>query len=224
MAIAANSNNSLGLKSNLSGQDLEPPQVEVFHPFGGQIFDFGDILNVYWIATDDVKVDSVAIEYSLNAGMHWTLITSGEPNDSLYSWVIPADIESDSCLVKVTAWDSSFKTGSGVSAGLFTIQNTATGVDEIPAVTSLLQNYPNPFNPSTTICYRLSKKTHVSLKIYNINGSLIKSLVDERQHPGYKQIVWDGTDEGGLPVASCVYFYRLVAGDFEQTKKMILLK
>ena len=224
VAIAANGGQSLGLISNISGQDLVPPQIEVLHPFGGEIFESGDILHVFWIATDDVNVDSVAIEYSLNAGMLWTLITSGEPNDSLYSWVIPADIQSDSCIVQVTAWDPSFNTGSGVSAGLFTIQNTATGVDEIPAVTSLLQNYPNPFNPSTTIRYRLSKRTHVSLKIYSINGSLIRSLVDERQHSGYKQIVWDGKDEGALPVASGVYFYRLVAGEFVQTKKMILLR
>lgn len=88
----------------------------------------------------------------------------------------------------------------------------------------LEQNYPNPFNPQTVINYNLSKPSQVMLKIYDINGIEIRTLVDTEQEVGIYQQTWDGKDGEGQPVASGTYFYQLRAGDFLQTKKMILIK
>jgi hypothetical protein len=91
---------------------------------------------------------------------------------------------------------------------------------------SLAQNYPNPFNPVTTIRYSIEQPGHVSLKIYNVAGGLIKTLVEENQQPvsGGYTIVWNGTNTAGMPVSSGIYFYKITAKGFCRTKKMVLLK
>ncbi|MEE9442394.1 MAG: FG-GAP-like repeat-containing protein [candidate division Zixibacteria bacterium] len=88
----------------------------------------------------------------------------------------------------------------------------------------LLGNYPNPFNPSTTIGYNLVQGGHVKLEIFNISGQRIVSLVNEEKEAGLHSVVWDGKDSSGRQVASGIYFYRLEAGEFSDTRKMILMK
>ena len=95
--------------------------------------------------------------------------------------------------------------------------------------TILLQNYPNPFNPETWIPYVLAEDAYVTVRIYNLKGELIRTLeVGKRQRGIYvspeRAVYWDGTDEAGEPVASGVYFYQLSAGDFRQTRRMVLMK
>lgn len=103
-----------------------------------------------------------------------------------------------------------------------------TAIGNTPAVQpsdfTLKQNYPNPFNPTTTIAYDLNKSVDVSLKIYNLAGQEIKTLVNEKQSAGSKQVAWDGRDKSGRQVASGIYLYRLEVGNVVQTKKMVLLK
>lgn len=84
---------------------------------------------------------------------------------------------------------------------------------------SLFRNYPNPFNPSTKIAYAIPKPDNVVLKIYDVLGREVATLVDEKKQPGEYTIVWNACD-----LASGVYFYRLVAGDFVQTRRMILMR
>jgi hypothetical protein len=88
----------------------------------------------------------------------------------------------------------------------------------------LSQNYPNPFNPETVIRYQLPSASNLSLKIYNIIGQEIKTLVDAYQGAGYYSIKWDGTNNQGMKVASGVYIYIMRAGSFVDIKKMILLQ
>jgi len=88
----------------------------------------------------------------------------------------------------------------------------------------LSQNYPNPFNPETTIEYDIDKDCHVALKIYNLAGQLVKTLVDEYQTAGYHTVTWYGDNEVGQEVASGVYLYRIKAGDKAAIKKMVVLK
>ncbi len=90
---------------------------------------------------------------------------------------------------------------------------------ELPVSFSLSQNYPNPFNPMTEIRYTLPKDCYVRLEVYNILGEKVVTLVDEKQAPGYKAVTWDAKDVG-----SGVYLYRLQAGGFMETRRMILLK
>ncbi len=111
---------------------------------------------------------------------------------------------------------------------------SGTEEDPILPVTALHGNYPNPFNPSTTISFSLTAKDakNAKIEIYNLKGQKVKTLdILESASPspffadevGYS-IIWNGTDENDQPVSSGVYFYKLKSGNFEQTKKMILLK
>jgi hypothetical protein len=94
----------------------------------------------------------------------------------------------------------------------------------LPAEFALSQNYPNPFNPNTTIRFALPLSSLVNLRVYDVTGRMIRTLVTANQQAGYHRVVWDGMDDTGRPVASGVYLYELVAGDFRQVNKMILLK
>jgi len=101
----------------------------------------------------------------------------------------------------------------------------------VPSNFSLKQNYPNPFNPSTTLPFSLKVQgstfkgpIHTTLKIYNILGQLVRTLVDEEKLPGRYEVVWDGKDDRGKEVTSGVYFYRLESSGSTETRKMILLR
>ncbi|MFC1725742.1 FISUMP domain-containing protein [candidate division KSB1 bacterium] len=94
----------------------------------------------------------------------------------------------------------------------------------IPDTYELFQNYPNPFNPETTIMFTLPKTANVKLEIYNIQGREIKSILNQTKPAGYHSVKWDGTNNNGVKVNSGVYVYRLQAGEFVETRKMILLK
>jgi hypothetical protein len=89
---------------------------------------------------------------------------------------------------------------------------------------SLAQNVPNPFNPETTIRFSLPSSARVTLSIYSASGALVRTLVDGVQPSGNHDFTWNGTDARGNAVSSGVYFYRLNAGKFNETKKMVLLK
>jgi len=103
---------------------------------------------------------------------------------------------------------------------------TGIGGDEAaaPARFFLAQNYPNPFNPSTSISYGLPSDSHVKLEVFNLLGQKVRTLIDGPQNAGYKTVVWDGRDAFGKSVASGVYFYRLNAGEHQDTRKMLMVK
>ncbi len=96
----------------------------------------------------------------------------------------------------------------------------------LPKKYALFQNYPNPFNPSTHIRFFVGGEgpAEVTLKIYNVAGQLVKTLVDEKKSPGEHEEVWNGKNEDGEDVASGVYFYKLKVSDYVETKRMVLLK
>ena len=92
-----------------------------------------------------------------------------------------------------------------------------------PISFKLNQNYPNPFNPGTVISYQLPQAVPVRLDIYNSLGQRVRTLVDEGQEAGVHGLVWDGRDDSGRGLASGVYFYRLEAGSFTESRKMVLV-
>ena len=116
--------------------------------------------------------------------------------------------------------------------GLRVIERTlGTGVEEkdltiiTPEDYRLDQNYPNPFNPSTTIRFSLPITDRISLRVYDINGREVRTLIDNEQRPaGTGEVVWNGKSNRGVPVASGTYFYTLRFGNFQKTNKMIILK
>ena len=115
-------------------------------------------------------------------------------------------------------------------AGSYTVlKEIITGVETPLSSTpvrdfSLFQNYPNPFNPGTTIQYQLPSTTHATLKIYNLLGQEIRTLVNARQSHGLYKLHWDGRDDLGRDVPSGVYIYKLQAGDYTRSRKMELIR
>jgi hypothetical protein len=110
---------------------------------------------------------------------------------------------------------------------MFEKQAGPTGIPTTPlASNALAQNYPNPFNPVTTIRYSIKEQGRVRLRVYDTAGHLVRVLVDEIRtpQPGGVAVAWDGKNELGDPVSSGVYYYRLSAKSFSQTKKMVFLK
>ena len=97
-------------------------------------------------------------------------------------------------------------------------------INEIPHTYNLFPPYPNPFNPITNLSYNLPEDALVNITIYDMMGRIVSNLVSSQQNAGYKSIQWDATNNQGQPVSAGVYLYRIEAGEFKQTKKMVLLK
>ena len=93
-----------------------------------------------------------------------------------------------------------------------------------PSSFKLGQNYPNPFNFFTTIKFDLPVRTKVRLKIFNILGQEVKTLLNEQREPGFHKIFWDGNNNLGIPAASGLYVYQIKMGEFIKARKMVLLK
>ncbi len=94
----------------------------------------------------------------------------------------------------------------------------------MPTEFALHQNSPNPFNPITTLRYELPENGLVNITIYDMLGREVKTLINQTQDAGYRSIIWDATNDYGKPVSAGLYLYQIQAGDYMQTKKMVLLK
>lgn len=144
------------------------------------------------------------------------------PNSTIYTGE-PIRVEDDK-KVKAYATLPGWK-DSNIVAGLFEIDTTDIEDDTVkPYVTELYQAYPNPFNPATNIGFSLADESEVSLKVYNIKGQLVKSLVDDNLPQGIHNIVWQGTNNKGMRVGSGVYFYRLSTSDYDKVRKVLMIK
>ena len=137
------------------------------------------------------------------------------------------------CIVIVLSLLSPVHSDSGYGlSNIFTLdtKETVTGVDadeleaQVPGAFLLHQNYPNPFNPSTAIRFALPRATSAQLIVFNLQGREIRRLIDEFLPGGSHTIHWDATNHQGQPVSSGVYLYRLQAGGYGETRKMILLR
>ena len=94
----------------------------------------------------------------------------------------------------------------------------------VPFTYTLHQNYPNPFNPVTTLRYDLPENAMINITIYDMLGREVKTLMDQTQDAGYRSLIWDATNDYGKPVSAGIYLYQIQAGEYMQTKKMVLLK
>ena len=96
--------------------------------------------------------------------------------------------------------------------------------DQLPNVFALHQNYPNPFNPVTNLSYDLPEDALVNITIYDMMGKVVSTLVNAQQSAGFKTLQWNATNYSGMPISAGLYIYTIQAGEFNQTRKMILLK
>ena len=209
-----------------SGSRLDPPS---------SVFDMTSLLvteeNVDGAAADTIGMGGVAMLRSLAAGplehmvsIHFSLtnLAPGEVRSICFdsSFVVPAGIFAFTNLT-----GTNFPPAFGPA---LCFASTLTGVDDLsglmPLTFSLEQNYPNPFNSGTTLEFSLSRRSAVELTIHNTLGQIVSTLLSEERSAGDHRLTWDGRDDFGRTVSSGVYFYRIEAGDFVTTRKMLLLK
>jgi len=116
--------------------------------------------------------------------------------------------------------------GNAPDMGMFESPFTVSTEEELilPTKFALHQNYPNPFNPITQLMYDLPEQSRATLIVFDLLGREVITLLSEKQDAGYKSVLWDGTNNKGQLVSAGVYFYQIRAGDYIQTKKMMLLK
>jgi hypothetical protein len=208
----------------------------------------GEYVSVYFPRPDWTRANSYTTDYrpSLDAGQAWDFVVNTNVTNSEASVTfrnieaIPPSLElvllDEKLGVSKNLRDDnrySFSTGhSGISKNLKLIVGSAdylvgelSDVTTMPTEFQLSQNFPNPFNPSTTIRYGLPQAAKVSLQIFDLLGREVIPLIEEEsQAAGFHVKTWNGHDKNGQPVASGLYVYRLVAGEFSQTKKMLLVK
>ena len=162
------------------------------------------------------REDIIAVLDALDAAA--AAPTAVSATESLQRWIDHAK--------QLNRPDVRFQKGIAVLQNLLT---TLRGTEPVPKATTLLANYPNPFNPETWIPYQLAKEADVTLRIYAIDGTLVRTLALGHQPAGMYQnrsraVYWDGRNTIGEPVASGLYFYTLTAGDFTATCKMLIRK
>ena len=135
--------------------------------------------------------------------------------------------QSDAVLTYIVeASDEEFTTASS-DGGLFVLNRGSLGAGNgqiYPETFALYQNYPNPFNPITSIRYDLPQDELVNIKVYDMLGRKVRSLVNSQQEAGYHSVKWGATSDRNEPISAGIYIYTIQAGEFRQTKKMILLK
>ncbi len=165
---------------------------------------------VFWLAvdpasgntepdsSDDITVTFDAAELDEGEYAGYVEVTSNDPVNTIVSVI---------CTLTVS--------------GIVGIDDIASN---IPTAFALDQNFPNPFNPSTEISFALPRSGEVKLTVFDLLGRQVKTLVSGELNAGYQTVTWDGSGSSGKPVASGVYFYSIEAGDFQMTRKMIMLK
>jgi hypothetical protein len=183
----------------------------------------GSRLLLEWDKNPEGDVENYAVYGDLTSdfvpGMA-TFITLVSGADSSASLDLPAD----SLYYRISAVDADGYAGGYSDAVLYSPTTTSV---ERPAryIFALRQNTPNPFNPSTRISYEISARAPVVLRVYDVDGRLVRTLVDTVQGPGSFDVSWNGRNDDGDFVASGVYFYRLTAAAIgTRTKKMVFVK
>ncbi len=163
----------------------------------------------------------VYLSRSTNNGQHWSdnLIVNGDTSLAAQRYPIIAATEDGSSDKILVVYQEVHEVPVGIAP---------IGNGKIPDAFSLSQNYPNPFNPSTHFSFRVSSLQHggskVAIQIFDLQGRLVKTIVDQALAPGEYTASWNGHNDTGEQVASGVYLYRITAGDFFATRKMILLR
>jgi hypothetical protein len=181
------------------------------------------LLKISEVSKTSLTSDSLMSYDNRNLGKLRLILVNGLPLSGAGS-LVDVQFELMPGADSTVAFDSIKLTKVELNAGLI---KTTQG--KLPQKLMLLQNYPNPFNPETWIPYELNQTANVEIRIYNINGQVVRQLLLGQQLPGSyitkdKAVYWDGTNDTGEKVSSGVYFYQLKAGEKSLVKKMVIMK
>jgi hypothetical protein len=194
--------------------------VTLLYPVGGEIFQAGEVVKLQWYEAINHGPGDWDLYFSNDGGSTWQPIAINVAQSQLeYDWTVP-NSATDSGQIKVIQ-DNATGMDYADACGNFTI-NVSTGIKESKSYAEsfvLYPAYPNPFNPTTTIEFSLPQSVFVTLKIYNILGEEVATLLSEKLASGNHTYDWNA---GSL--ASGVYLYRIQAGDYMEAKKMILMR
>lgn len=219
--LLKNDNEYLGIGVGNSGAIIKATTdeinytVDITAPIGGETYQIQDTIDITW---NSLNIDTVQIAFSSNGGTNWYLVGYAPASEGTYSWIIPNVTAGSQWKVMIRDYKNLLLLDSSAR---FTV-NPRVGVDldkSIPKAYALQQNYPNPFNPSTTIKFELPKESKVELKVYNAIGQEVASLINTVMSAGYHEIRFNASH-----LATGVYIYRINAGEFTATKKMMLIK
>ena len=185
-----------------------------------QTSDGGYIISGYTSSFGDGSSDAWIIKTDLNGDTLWTKTFGGTENDRANSLSL-----TDDGGLFIVGETESFGNGGKDIWVINTYETlTAKGTYLFPDKYKLNQNYPNPFNPTTTLKYDLPEDSFVDITVFDMLGNVVNNLVKTNQPSGFKSVQWNATNNQGEPVSAGVYLYSIEAGEFRQTKKMILLK
>jgi hypothetical protein len=211
----------------LAGRDtIRCIRPKLIHPNGGEVFscDHEARIIVSWETPANFDVDTYAVHFSADAGESWEEVVTGITTQSAIVDVpFP---ETEEALFRIYALKGEEIVGYDSSDDVFSISLTGAGVeDEVkPTVFMLRPNVPNPFSGTTSLQFDIPKEAHVNLSVYNVRGRKVKNLLDQVLTPGTYNIGWDGRSTYGDRVASGVYYYKIVAGGWNKTRAMVIVK
>ncbi len=224
----SNLNQRITVLDALTDQSIKSWDMVNFYPT--TVSKRGDFLGMAWLdsnkiflkAADDTTFYKTSIipEDSLmgdTTRSNLRIITDVFP----HVWITWSGDISNQREIFVARWKVNTEIDSNIVTGF---QPKKHPPSNLIANCKLYQNYPNPFNPTTTIKYQLPQNDDVTLTIYNILGQKVRNLVDRRMEAGYPSIEWDSRDDNGKQVSSGIYVYRLIANDFAQSRKMLLMR
>jgi hypothetical protein len=200
---------------------------KVNHPNGGEYFYQTPLAKIIvaWEIPETWSVDTYSVYFSANAGESWTEVATGVTTQSVI--VDVPDAITEEGLFRVYAFQGDEVVGYDSSDEVFTIRSPqGAGLPDVetPKVFALRQNAPNPFKGTTMVRFDLPRDVDVKLAVFDVRGRLVQSLIDQSMPAGRYSIGWDGRDINGNKVASGVYYYKIQAGHWNETRTMVLVK
>jgi len=198
---------------------------KIKNPHADQIVPQLSDLNIQWSPIGHGMSYKMDIYYSRDAGTTWQTVVEGTDDDSSYVWTVPNVVSSRECFIQLVAKNKKNEvTGVEIMEEPFTISDAPLGVDEtLPVRFALLPAAPNPFTAlGTKVRFDLPAPAPVTLRIFGIDGGVVRTLADNASYPaGRHAVAWDGRNEQGVPIHGGVYFIKIQAGSKEAVQKIV---
>lgn len=203
--------------------DTGDPFADVLEPNGGESYITDDVAVLSWAMDDSCSaIDSTKVWVSIDGGGSWEYAGSVPGPDTTLAWNT-GPTASDSCLVAVTVCDASGNAASDTSDAFFAISDPLGVADGFAGRTTpaLLPGYPNPFRGAARLSFYLPEAGEVALRIYDLSGRLVRTMVDGAVTAGVQEVVWDGATDAGRRAGAGLYFYVLESAQGRLARKLV---